>query len=108
MKREFKISQSKDGNLLFKESEWTNYVVGIFVTNKSEGFFKVYQNEELVLHWSGPTYGWTSDKIKTFLRIGPYRDGDPNKGKEYVPQTIYYDDFVVGDSEKWVTDFLWK
>ncbi len=96
---------NKEIRLLSKD-EWTTYVVGTFITHKSNGFLKVFQNQEQIISWKGPTYGW-SKLVKTNIRIGLYRDGHPNKNKEYPPQTLYFDDFVIGSKDE-VTKILWK
>lgn len=89
--------------------EWTTYVIGIYNTDQSDGFIEVYQNQNKLFDWRGPTYLdlWPQDE-GTNIRIGPYRDGHPTRGKKYPPQTFYYDDFIVGSSKEEITAVLWN
>lgn len=90
---------------LLKE-DWSSFVIGTYVTNTQDGFLKVFYEGELIFHYKGPTYGWGSI-VESVVRIGIYRDGDPFGG-EYPPQTVHYDDFVIGSSKDDVTKVLWK
>ena len=87
-------------------STWSDIVIGTYVTNTSDGFVKIYHNRQLIYHYEGATYGW-SKVAGTNARIGIYRDGNPNKG-QYPPQTLHFDDFVIGSTQDEITDVLWK
>lgn len=93
----------------FKEllsTEWSSFVIGSYVTHKSDGFIKIYHNENLIYHYQGPTYGWDG-VVSSQVRIGPYRDGN-EFGGEYPPQTVHFDDFVIGSDLESVSRTLWN
>jgi hypothetical protein len=90
----------------FLTENWSNIVIGSYVTNKNDGFVQIYFNKELIYDYRGPTYGW-SKIVGTNVRIGIYRDGDPF-GDSYPPQTVHYDDFVIGSTQDEITNILWK
>jgi hypothetical protein len=90
---------------LLKEN-WSNFVVGTYVTNTNKGFLKVFYDGEIIYDYRGPTYGWTK-VVESYVRIGIYRDGH-EFGGEYPPQTIHFDDFVIGSSKDDVTEILWS
>ena len=88
----------------FITTKWKTIVIGAYVTNTNNGYMKVYLNQKLIYDYKGPTYGW-SNVVGSNVRIGIYRDGNSYKG--YPPQTLHYDDFVIGSKED-VTKVLWR
>lgn len=90
----------------FLTTDWSTFVIGSYVTHKQEGFVKIYHNGNLIYHYQGPTYGW-GKVVSSNVRIGIYRDGDPFGGN-YPPQTIHFDDFVIGSDLKDISKILWK
>ena len=78
---------------------WTNWKIGIYVTNRSSGFISVYQDHKLMYKFLGPTFGFKSVDPESWVKIGLYRDSDP-KGIGYPPQEIYFDNFKIGSSKK--------
>ena len=54
----------------------------------------------------GISYDWKGGQYKgTDIRIGPYRDSDPN-GDGYPDQTIHFDDFIVVSDKKTLDKYL--
>jgi hypothetical protein len=100
---ELKFNNTKDFQN-FITTKWKTLVIGGYVTNTNNGYMKVYLNQNLIYNYKGPTYGW-SNVVGSNVRIGIYRDGNSEKG--YPPQTLHYDDFVIGSKDD-VTNFLWK
>ena len=88
----------------FISTKWNTIIIGAYVTNTKNGYMKVYLNQNLIYDYNGPTYGW-SNIVGSNIRIGIYRDGNPYG--EYPPQTLHYDDFVIGSKDD-VTKVLWK
>ena len=60
---------------------------------------KVFINEEKVLDYSGITFNWKGTYTGSHIRVGPYRDSDPD-GDGYPRQSIHYDDFIVVSDKK--------
>lgn len=100
---DLKFNNTKDFQNLIT-TKWNTIVIGSYVTNTNNGFMKLYLNQNLIYNYNGPTYGW-SKIVGSNIRIGIYRDG--NKYEEYPPQTLHYDDFVIGSKDD-VIDVLWK
>ncbi len=100
---DLKFNNTKDFQNLIT-TKWNTIVIGSYVTNTNNGFMKLYLNQNLIYDYNGPTYGW-SKIVGSNVRIGIYRDG--NSYGEYPPQTLYYDDFVIGSKDD-VIDVLWK
>jgi len=86
--------------------EWITFKIGLKNSKKKDGFVKVYRNNELIMNYSGITYDWKGGQYKgTDIRIGPYRDSDPN-GEGYPDQTIHFDDFIVVSDKKTLDKYL--
>jgi len=86
--------------------EWVVFKIGLKNSKKKDGFVKVYRNNELIMNYSGITYDWKGGQYKgTDIRIGPYRDSDPN-GEGYPDQTIHFDDFIVVSDKKTLDKYL--
>lgn len=82
------------------DTRWHNLIVGTYITHTDKGFINVFLNNELIFDYKGSTYGWT--KVGgSHVRIGIYRN------RINSPQTIYYDDFVIGNKDD-VIKVLWK
>ena len=78
------------------DSEWQTYKIGFYNTDTDQGFIKVYQNDNLIYDYSGPTINYFSGYERTFLIFGNYR----RTNKIVEPQTIYFDDLTfVADKE---------
>jgi len=82
-----------------------SYNIGIKNSKKQDGFVKVYLNENLIQDYEGITFDWSGNYIGTDIRIGPYRDSDP-EGKGYPDQIIHYDDFIVVSDKKTLDKYL--
>ena len=91
-------------------TSWTSYKIGIKFSKRSDGWIKVYRNNNLVWQDNGPnliTKFYSScnpDKIDLFgnhLRIGVYAK---SKDKEAI-NTLHFDDFVSGNSEQKIDSF---
>ena len=63
-------------------------------SKKEDGFVKVFLDENLVMNYSGVTFDWKGQYKHSDIRIGIYRDSDPN-GSGYPDQSIHFDDFTV-------------
>ena len=88
------------------KGEWSTFKIGIKNSNKKDGFMKVYKDDELIMNYQGITFGgWKGSYKHTFIKIGPYRDTDPN-GIGYPDQTIHYDDFIVVSDKKTLDKYL--
>ena len=96
----YKFGNTKIFNELLN-GNWNNVVIGSYITNKNDGFIIIYINNKLVFRYDGITYGWT-EVAGSHIRFGIYRDDN-----SYPPQTLHYDDFVIGSKED-VTKVLWK
>ena len=83
---------------------WQTYKIGIFNSKTKDGFVKVYQNNNLVMQFDGPTYRWNGNYTGTHVRIGIYRDRIP--GKPYPDQTLHYDDFIVASDKATLDKYL--
>jgi hypothetical protein len=78
------------------DSEWQTYKIGFYNTDSDQGFIKVYQNDNLIYDYSGPTINYFSGYERTFLIFGNYR----RTNKIVEPQTLYFDDLTfVADKE---------
>ena len=97
------------GNKKFSSNqlgEWIVFKIGLKNSKKKDGFVKVFRNNELIMNYSGITYDWKGGQYKgTDIRIGPYRDSDPN-GEGYPDQTIHFDDFIVVSDKKTLDKYL--
>ena len=100
--------EAKTLNKSFKSNplgEWTTYKIGIHNSRKEDGFVKVYKDDQLIMNYEGITYDWNGNYTGSHIRIGPYRDSDPEK-KGYPPQSIHYDDFIVVSDKKTLDQYL--
>lgn len=79
------------------EKQWTKWIIGMRVTNKSDGFIKVLQNQEMMYSYEGPTFGFKKLDPSSTIRIGMYRDGG-QFGEVYPAQELYFDNFKVGST----------
>ena len=99
LKRNKKFSTNEFG-------EWIVFKIGLKNSKTKDGFVKVFRNNELIMNYSGITYDWKGGQYKgTDIRIGPYRDSDPN-GDGYPDQTIHFDDFIVVSDKKTLDKYL--
>lgn len=88
------------------KGEWSTFKIGIRNSDKKNGFMKVFKDDELIMNYQGITFGgWKGSYKHTFIKIGPYRDTDPN-GEGYPDQTIHYDDFIVVSDKKTLDGYL--
>jgi hypothetical protein len=88
------------------DTDWSTVVIGSYVTNTHDGFVKIYYNQDLIYDYKGPTYGW-DQIVSSNIRIGLYRDGH-EFGGEYPPQTVHFDDFVIGSDLQDISQILWN
>lgn len=88
------------------KGEWSTFKIGIRNSDKKNGFMKVFKDDELIMNYQGITFGgWKGSYKHTFIKIGPYRDTDPNS-EGYPDQTIHYDDFIVVSDKKTLDKYL--
>ena len=88
-----------------KLGEWNVFKIGIKNSKSEDGFMKVFINEEKVLDYSGITFDWKGTYTGSHIRVGPYRDSDPD-GDGYPRQSIHYDDFIVVSDKKTIDKYL--
>ena len=88
-----------------KLGEWNVFKIGIKNSKSEDGFMKVFINEEKVLDYSGITFDWKGTYTGSYIRVGPYRDSDPD-GNGYPRQSIHYDDFIVVSDKKTLDKYL--
>ena len=89
-----------------KLGKWATFKIGIKNSKKKDGFVKVYKNGELMMDYSGITYDWKGGTYQgTDIRIGPYRNTDPDK-EGYPDQTIHFDDFIIASDKKTLDEYL--
>ena len=101
-----KVEKIKKQIKVNKLGEWITFKIGIKNSKQNDGYVKVYRNDELVMNYSGITYDWKGGQYKgTDIRIGPYRNSDPN-GDGYPDQTIHFDDFIVVSDKKTLDKYL--
>ena len=79
--------------------EWIHFKIGVFNSENDDGFVTVYIDDKLVFNYEGITYDWNGVYKGSVVRLGPYRDSDPQK-KGYPTQTIHYDDLVIVSDKK--------
>ena len=91
-------------------TDWTTYKIGIKFSRTSNGWIKVYKNDDLVWDDNGPNMitefypecnGKSVQEYGGALRIGLYA----KSSFEEAVSTLHFDDFVSGDSEEKVDLF---
>ena len=94
-------------------TDWTTYKIGIKFSRTSNGWIKVYKNDDLVWDDNGPNMitefypecnGKSVQEYGGALRIGLYA----KSSFEEAVSTLHFDDFVSGDSEEKVDLFHLK
>lgn len=101
-----KIQKIKKQIKVNELGKWITFKIGIKNSKENDGYVKVYKNDELIMNYSGISYDWKGGQYKgTDIRIGPYRDSDPNR-EGYPDQTIHYDDFIVVSDKKTLDKYL--
>ena len=110
-------NSSKYSNDLFKtnlsstikfpsSSEWDVYKIGIYYTENKTGFIKIFQNDNLILNFMGPTFLWKKDHGRKYgnssIIIGAYRIADKNLPN----QSIHFDDFTIVSDKKTLDKYL--
>mgnify|MGYP001338557972 FL=1 len=88
-----------------KLGEWTVFKIGIKNSKKKDGFVKIYKDDQLMWDYSGVTFDWKGQYKHSDIRIGIYRDSDPN-GSGYPDQSIHFDDFTVVSDKKTLDKYL--
>ena len=86
--------------------KWSTYKIGIYNTKGTDGFVKVYKDNELMFDYEGVTYDWRGTYDKSCVRIGAYRDSGKPFGIEYPDQTIHFDDFIVVSDEETLDRYI--
>ena len=84
---------------------WTTFKVGIKNSKKKDGFVKVFKDNQLIMNYNGVTFDWKGKYNSSYIRIGLYRDSDPN-GIGYPDQSIHFDDFIVVSDKKTLDKYL--
>ena len=84
---------------------WTTFKVGIKNSKKKDGFVKVFKDNQLIMNYNGVTFDWKGRYYSSYIRIGLYRDSDPN-GIGYPDQSIHFDDFIVVSDKKTLDKYL--
>ncbi len=74
-----------------KLNKWTDWVINVRWTHKSDGFLKVWQDGKLVVDHVGPTS--YNDQVAPFVKMGIYK-GWAKLGVDRVnTRTVYHDEF---------------
>ena len=79
--------------------------MGIKNSKKKDGFVKVFKDNQLIMNYNGVTFDWKGKYNSSYIRIGLYRDSDPN-GIGYPDQSIHFDDFIVVSDKKTLDKYL--
>lgn len=72
-------------------NRWTDWVLNVKWTHKSDGFFKVWKDGKLVLDYKGPTS--YNDKRGPFVKQGMYKGWAKMKIDKVTTRTVYHDEF---------------
>ncbi len=97
-----KIKKKIEVNELGK---WTTFKIGIKNSKKEDGYVKVYKDNNLIMNYNGITFDWKGNYYSSLIRIGLYRNSDPN-GTGYPDQSIHFDDFIVVSDKKTLDKYL--
>ena len=91
--------------LKIDKNVWTTFKIGLYTTRSENGFVKVYQDNNLIYEYNGPTFKWTGSYLETVARIGPYRHSC-TKNYECFDQTLHYDDYTLANTKRELDDIL--
>jgi len=86
------------------KGKWTHFKIHFRYTDKKDGFWKVYVNDELKYHVAGTTKSSVVGADRLHLKAGIYQTGTDWYKKSYnkdIPaQTIYMDNIYFSKTEK--------